>query len=293
MGIYNKISVVFLIGLVIAMSGCTTPWESGKEPAMAAGTQGVMIEYFGSDVEYPVPDQSINIEARVKNIGSANATDVNGKPYLLAWSEYTGTKNCSSTELKQPNPEMGREGEECTVKWSLKTPKDITETQTYDAGVHITYGYETTTLTTVYAFSDSEYVKLKERGETIPTVKDIKNSNAPIHVEVRMQNVLKTGNKDIPITLIFRNVGDGNVNYDDYRYKLDSVSAKIKGLSINIATTDCDTVYMKGGKEGSCTATLDLSTVTDNELKIPIEITTKYKYTTSAETKITVHPKLT
>jgi len=294
MGIYNKISVVFLMGLVIVMSGCTTPWGSGeKEPTMAAGTQGVVIEYFGPDVEYPVPDQNIDIKVRVKNVGGAEATEVKGTPYLLAWSNYTGTKECSSTKLEQPNIEMGKEGEECTVKWSLKTPKDITETQTYDAGVHIIYKYKTTTLATVYAFSDSEYVKLKERGETIPTVKDIKNSNAPIHVEIRMQNVLRTGNKDIPITLIFRNVGNGNVKYEDYRYKLDKVSAEIKGLGIDITTTDCDTVYMKGGKEGSCTASLDLSSVTNDELKIPIKITTEYTYTTSAETKITVHPKLT
>jgi len=293
--IKKDVLLIVLVALIVGISGCTIPFLPSEEPKTAiAGTEGLRIEYFGADVEFPVPNQPINIEAVVKNVGDAVATDVTGTPYLLAWSEYTGEKTCAAS-LNPPNPEINREGEECKIKWEVTTPADVKEPQTYDAGVSITYKYETRTLITVYALSKDRYVKKREAGEAIPTIKSIVNSDAPIHVEARMQDVLKLGSKDIPITLIFRNVGTGNVKYENYRYQLDKVSAKVKGLDITLDASDCDTVYMRGGREGSCQLLLDLSSYgppTYHELKIPIEITTEYTYTITAETKITVHPTL-
>ena len=283
-----------LIFLIIAISGCTIPFYQTEEPKTVAGNEGLRIESFGPDVEFPVPNQPINIEVIVKNVGDAVAKNVKASPYLLAWSDYTGEKTCASS-LNPPNPEINREGEECKVKWSVTTPSDVKEPQTYDVGVSVTYEYETNTLITVYALSEERYVKKREAGEPIEMVKSIVNSDAPIHVEARMQNVLKLGSKDIPITLIFKNVGNGNVKYENYRYKLDSVSAKVKGLGINLDTSDCTTVFMRGGREGSCQIKLDLSSYgppTYHELKIPIEVITTYTYTINAETKMTVHPTL-
>ena len=37
-----------------------------------------------------------------------------------------------------------------------------------------------------------ELLKKREAGEPIPTIKSIVNSNAPIHVEARMQNMILT-----------------------------------------------------------------------------------------------------
>jgi hypothetical protein len=293
----SNILVAILISLIIAISGCTMPqfFPSEKPETTPAGTQGLRIESFGPDVEFPIPNQDVYIEVVVKNVGDAVATDIKGTPYLLAWEDYKGEKSCA-TNLNPPNPEINREGEECSIKWKVTTPSDIKEPQTYNAGVSISYKYETKTLITVYALSETEYVKKREAGEQIPTVKSIVNSDAPIHVEARMQDVLKLGgDKEIPITLIFKNVGNGNVKYENYRYKLDDVSAEVKGLGITLDDSDCDEVFMRGGKEGSCQVTLDLSAYgppTYNELKIPIEVTTKYTYTITTETKITVHPTL-
>ncbi|MCK4730606.1 MAG: hypothetical protein KAT28_04770 [Candidatus Aenigmarchaeota archaeon] len=281
MGIYNKISVVFLMGLVIAMSGCTT--DGGGESAIAAGTQGVMIEYFGPDVEYPVSGQDITLETRLRNIGGAEASNIESTIYLLSWAT-TNKQNACTSGLRPPNAEIGRDGEECKVTDDTTAP-EVTETQTYDVGVHIDYDYTTTTVATVYAFSENEYVKKMEANQNIPKVKSLKNSNAPIHVDVRAQNVLKTGST-VPITLIFKNVGGGNVKYEDQHYLIDSAT-----ITAGSNTQTCSDIRMKGGREGSCT--VQVAIPAGEEVKLPIEVTTSYTYVTSAETKIVVHPKLT
>ncbi|MCK4730609.1 MAG: hypothetical protein KAT28_04785 [Candidatus Aenigmarchaeota archaeon] len=282
MGLHNKISVVFLMGLVIAMSGCTL--DSGGESIIAAGTQGVYIEYFGPDVEYPISDQDITLETRLRNVGGAEASNIDSTLYLLSWDTINSQNACASG-LKPPNAEIGRDGEECKVTDDTTTP-EVTETQTYNVGVHIDYDYTTTTVATVYAFSENEYAKLKERGETIPTVKDIKNSAAPIQIEVRVPNVLKTDDP-VPVTLIFRNVGDGNVRYDDQHYIIDTAEVRINGEYLDT----CRDIRMKGGRERSCTVQMDIPA--GEEVKLPIKIITSYTYVISAETKIVVHPPLT
>ena len=157
----SKINIGFLAVILMAIvgvSGCTIPFYQPEEPKTVAGNEGLRIESFGPDVEFPVPNQSINIEVIVKNVGDAVAKNVKASPYLLAWSDYTGEKTCASS-LNPPNPEINREGEECKVKWSVTTPSNIKEPQTYDVGVSVTYEYETNTLITVYALSEERYVK--------------------------------------------------------------------------------------------------------------------------------------
>ncbi len=281
MGIYNKISVVFLMGLVIAMSGCT---DTGGESTIAAGTQGLNIEYFGPDVEYPVSGQDITLETRLRNIGGVEASNVESTIYLLSW-DTRNSQNACTQGLRPPNAEIGRDGEECKITDDTTAP-EVTETQTYDVGVHINYDYSTNTVATVYAFSENEYVKKMEANQAIPKVKNVKNSNAPIHVEVRVQNVLKTGGT-VPITLIFRNVGGGNVKYENQHYVIDTADVHINGNFLD----SCPPINMKGGREGSCTVQVDIPA--GEEVKLPIEIITSYTYVTSAETKIVVHPKLT
>ncbi len=280
MGIYNKISVVFLMGLVIAMSGCT---ETGGDSSMAAGTNGVYIEYFGPDVEYPVSGQAITLETRLRNVGGAEASNIGSTIYLLSWGT-SNSQNACTTGLKPPNAEMNKDGQECKVTDDTTAP-EVTETQTYDVGVHINYDYTTNTIATVYAFSENEYVKKMEANQDIPMVKSLKNSNAPIHVDVRVQNVLKTGST-VPITLIFRNVGGGNVRYENQHYLIDSAT-----ITAGSSTQTCSNIRMKGGREGSCTVQVTIPA--GDEVKLPIEVTTSYTYVTSAETKIVVHPKLT
>ncbi len=283
----NEILAVLLMTLVVLVSGCTMPdfLGGGGETPVATGTQGLAITYFGPDVEFPTPGQSIYIEARVKNVGEVEATNIGGDLYLTTWSS---SKESSCTKLKPPNPEIGRDGEECILKWKVTTPTGITRKETYDIGAHITYGHSTKTVATVYAFSEGEYIKRMEAGQTIPTVKEIKNSNAPIHVDVRIQNVLKTGSSNVPVTLIFRNVGGGNVKFDSIKryYIIDKATAKINEVTVG----SCSNIHLRGGREGSCS--ININVPAGKELKLPIEIKTEYIYETSGITKVTVNPML-
>ncbi|OYT42701.1 MAG: hypothetical protein B6U88_02920 [Candidatus Aenigmarchaeota archaeon ex4484_56] len=285
---YKEILALLAICAIIAVSGCTfqLPGQQQTTP-VAAGTQGLIIESFGPNVEYPVPDQSVDIEARIKNVGDAVAENIDGELYLLSWTS-SKTNNCGS--LSQPDPEIGREGAECTISWRVETPEVVDKTEDYEVGAHIFYDYMTTTVATVYAFSQDEYIKRMERGETIPTVRDIRNSNGPIHVDVRVQKVLRipdTGTSNVPITLVFKNVGGGNPEYNaaDHHYVLESATVDVLGSKVS-----CDSpIVMRGGNEGTCTVNIDLSSQSTGELKIPITVTTKYRYEISKETKITVH----
>jgi hypothetical protein len=273
-----------LIGLVVAISGCTIWPTPTPQQAVTAGTQGLKITYFGPDVEYPVPGQEIYLEAKVENIGDMKATNVNGELYLTTW-DSTIEDNCD--ELRPPNPELGKEGETCTIKWKVTTPKQIERTETYDIGAHITYKYTTKTTATVYAFSESEYIKMMEAGEEIPKLKNIKNSNGPVHVDVRVQNVLKTGST-ASITLDFNNVGGGNVEYDGdkHYYVINKATVKIN----DVEKASCENIHLKGGDQGSCTVNIDIPS--GDQLKLPIEILTEYTYEISADTKVAVHPLL-
>ncbi|MCK4429025.1 MAG: hypothetical protein KAU95_01515, partial [Candidatus Aenigmarchaeota archaeon] len=105
----KEILALFLVSLVVLISGCTLPWESGGD-VLTAGTQGLAIKYFGPDVEHPFPGQTINIEARVQNVGVTDAKSISGKLYLITWPS---TLQSTCTNLKPPNADMGRDGEEC------------------------------------------------------------------------------------------------------------------------------------------------------------------------------------
>ena len=275
---------VMLIGLVVAVSGCTIPIGQGEEPKTSmAGTQGLRITYFGPDVQYPVSGQSITLEATVKNVGGSTAENIQGKLYLLGWAD-TSTQTGGS--LRAPDEEIGREGEETTLRWTQSAP-NVTSTQTYDAGVHIQYDYTTNTVATVYAFSREEYRKRMERGESIPKVQNVVNSDAPVHVDVRVQNILRTGSTDVPITLMFNNVGGGNLEYNNSKKQYIIRKATVE---VGNTTKTCPGITMRGGSTGSCTIKVDIPGGRD-EVKLPIEITTEYTYEVSQETKITVHPE--
>ena len=280
----KEILGVLLVSIIVLISGCTMPFGGGGEKQTTmAGTQGLTILYFGPDVEYPVSGQSINLEARIKNVGDAVAKNVEGEIYLLSWGS---TSIAKGADLNPPDPEVGREGEEDRLTWRVKAP-NVTKTQTYDAGVHVRYDYTTTTVATIYAFSRTEYRKRMERREPIPKVKNIVNSNSPVHVDVRIQNILKTGSTDVPITLVFKNVGGGNVEYNAHTKHYIIKRATVK---IGDTTKECSNITMKGGREGYCTVRVDVPSTSD-EVKLPIEITTSYQYEISAETKISVHPE--
>lgn len=275
---------VMLIGLVVTVSGCTMP-DTGDDgdTTSEAGTQGLRTTYFGPDVEYPVSEQDIALEATIKNVGDSEATNINGELYLLDWAD---TSDQSGGSLRAPDEEIGREGEETTLKWTQPAP-EVTSTQTYDAGVHVEYDYTTNTVATVYAFSREEYRKRMERGESIPKVQNVVNSDAPIHVDVRVQNILRTGSTDVPITLEFKNVGGGNLEYNNDKKQYIIREATIE---VGDTTETCSDITMRGGSEGSCTINVDIPEGRD-EIKLPIEITTDYTYEVSQETKITVHPE--
>lgn len=272
-----------LICLVVMLSGCINEETS----TTMAGTSGVMIESFGLDLEHPFPGQTVNLEARVRNIGDAQATNIQGELYLLGWVS-SSSSTCGN--LDQPNEEIGREGQECTLSWTVTTPTNIEQTQTYDVGAHIYYGYKTKTVTEIYAFSEAEFAKRMESGETITTlstVKNTQNSDAPIHVNVRVQNVLKTGSSNVPITLEFTNVGGGNVRYDSssHYFVIDSATVRINSQTVG----SCSNIHLKGGRTGTCSVNINVPS--GDELKLPIEVDTFYTYETSAETKIVVYPE--
>ena len=298
----KEILALLLVSLVVLVSGCTMPFGGGGEKQTAtAGTQGLIIEYFGPDLEYVVSNQQLAIEARVKNIGDSKATNIKGKPYLLAWDGYSGERDCSVSELEPPNPEINREGGSCTVKWNnVNSPSEkIVEPEIYQAGVKISYDYTTTTTAKIYAISDKRRIALMERGEPLPTVKNIQNSNAPIHVEVRVEDVIiipSSGSRDVPVTLVIKNVGNGNVRYDTntYHYVVDKVTPSVEAAGVSIVdASDCeDGVYLRGGKEGTCDFKLRVTSSASDEIVMSIKVTTEYNYEITRETTIAVNPRL-
>ena len=186
------------------------------------------------------------------------------------------------------------------MKWNLNSPDEATvEPETYRAGVRVSYDYTTTTTAKIYAISDRRRIALAERGEPLPKVKSVQNSNAPVHVDVRIEDVIiipSSGSRTIPVTLIIKNVGNGNVRYDQntYHYIVDRVDPDINvdGVSIDDETDCIDGVYLRGGQEGSCTFTIKIDSTTQDELVIPIKITTSYTYELTRETTITLNPRL-
>jgi hypothetical protein len=299
--IKKEFLTVILVGLVIAISGCTMPqfFPSEKPETTPAGTQGLRIESFGPDLDFLVTNQPFSIEAVIKNVGGATAKNIKGTPYLLAWKDYKGEKSCAAS-LNPPNPELNREGGTCTLKWSVKSPEaNILEPETYRAGVRVSYDYSTITTANIYAISDKRRIALAERGEPIPKVKLVQNSNAPVHVDVKVEDVIiipSSGTRNVPVTLVVKNVGNGNVKYDEstYHYVVTRVDPEVNIAGVSISDdSDCtDGVYLRGGEEGSCSFTLSVSSTTQDEIIIPIKITTDYTYEITKEAVITLNPRL-
>ena len=288
---------VILIAIV-AISGCTIPFYQTEEPKTVAGNEGLRIESFEPDIDYLVSNQTFSMKLIVKNVGDSVASNIKASPYLLTWSGYNRTESCPSS-LNPPNPELNVEGERCTLEWSVRAPEDVAKTETYDVGVKVGYNYTTITTAKIYAISAKRRIALAEKGEPLPKVGEIQNSNAPIHADVKLDNVIiipTSGSKNVSVIIEINNVGDGNVKYDQstLHYVVDSVTPEVNVSGVSIVNDiDCtDGVYLRGGEKGSCSFILKIDNSTQDEIIIPLKIESKYRYEIKHVSAITVHPRL-
>lgn len=298
----NLLVAVFLC-MVISFSGCTNPLDgSSGEVVNTGGGSGLAILEFGPEYEHIVSGDTIDFVLKVQNIGDRDISSFTADPYLLAWSGFSDSQSHETTMYK-PDDELGRIGTIATVRWSdVTVPGGLTKTETFQAGVMVRYDYSTETTAKVYALTSDQYAGYMERGKTPPTVKDVKNTNGPIQVQVLMDDVFITDAEasSVPVTLKFTNVLAPNgypqaEGSDDAReYAIDGVVVSYLGdsnLPSMIGTTDCTGARLRKGETGSCTISVPVPKV-ERELELWLKIETDYHYVVEAETALVVHPDL-
>ncbi|MGC9310362.1 MAG: hypothetical protein ACP5E4_01410 [Candidatus Aenigmatarchaeota archaeon] len=261
--------------------------------------RGVEILEVGPVYDYISSGEVVDFQVKFQNIGDQDVEGITAVPYLLSWDGFEGEKDYNQL-LYCPNPELGREGARGTITWEdVQVPAGLTRQDSFKMGVRLYYDYATITTARVYALSSQAYAGYMERRQNPPTVMGVSNSMGPIQVDVSMDNVFITNaaNDEVPVTLKFRNVGNGypqQTGASAREYMITSVDIEEIGSSgiSAINTADCDDVRMRGGMEGDCTVMVRVPDIDDKDLEIRLRIETKYTYVNVMERTIVVHPDL-
>ncbi len=274
---------LFLLVLTVFLAGCVGQPSGGP----AAGTSGVIIKSFSSDLKETEPGVPIILSLLVKNVGAKQATSVSTELIGLT-SEWTISPDRTQTisDLSPPDPDRGiTEGQEDFKTWTLTGPAKNTKLS-YDANVRVYYTYETVSETLFRIVTYDYFRQANDRGG----VQISKTTGGPLSVTFKAPNTVISSN-EVSIQFEIQNSGGGRAYKSDTKpttANLDIVSVSVSG------TKDCTTardVRLIDGKTGRLYCKVSTAGVSNFEDKTVVA-TIRYRYYVESSTSISVLPSV-
>ena len=302
----KEILTLLLVSLVVLVSGCTMPWESGKEPVTTGITQsptdGVIIESFGVRDPYLMGGAKTIFSVRVRNVGGAVAKIKSITPPFLE-GNLTPTSNCDGKTLNPPIPDEKKEGDICEATWEYTAPDVLTE-QSYtgeEFKATIKYTYTTKSKFIIPIYSQSKLNMLRREGNLPSETPSTENSGAPIHFQYDGPAFFEAKNSSEPYTgikLKILNRGGGMPDTDEFGRKYIQkieINSSIESKYAEILSKDCgkDKVILDYGycTFGIKTDNKNITDLPNKEINLVVTVTATYPYIIDKAASLTIKPK--
>lgn len=271
-----------LLVLVVFLSGCV-----GQPEGPSAGTAGVVIQNFKTDLTETEPGMPVILSFTVKNIGGAKATSVSTELIGLTneWSISPG-RTQSISDLLPADPERGiTEGQEDYKEWSLTGPAKNVKL-TYNINARVYYTYATVSESLLRAVTYDYFRQTQERGG----IEITKATGGPLSVTVKAPSTIISGGQ-VMVQFEIQNVGGGRA----YKSGDKPTTNTLDMVSVSISGADCDgtskEVRLVNGKTGRLYCRVNTAGVT-NFQDFTISLTVNYKYYLESTTSISVLPAI-
>lgn len=217
----KKLLPFLVIFGIILVSGCTGQGTSG-----GGGSQGIIIESFGTTYSKLEPGETFEITARIKNVGGAEVTNIRPEIYGLGeWNLRMITPPISS--LKPPDPSRNIEGEETEIVWEAQAPSYKTGIDDYQFELRVYYIYSTSAEAQIRVATD-KYIKSFPPDQQEAKINELgvrmeKTTSGPIDVNIDAPNkVIRSGSNEIRVTINIQNLGGGSITNNEIPISISS-----------------------------------------------------------------------
>lgn len=280
-----RIILPLVMLLVVLVSGCTmfTTVDYGN---------GVSIESFEPDFSEISSGEPVTFMAKVRNMGSAPATNV----HLVVLGLEDMEDDMTFERLIAPNKAANTPGETVShdFKWEgPELPRGII--QRYTPTLRVSYNYRTTVVQSISLASRVELLRVKNSGNALPS--ETKSSTiGPIKLDITASGPIKfweSGEVVFPFKVSIDNVGGGILCSDEECENQNEIELRIS--LDNGDLVDCEeekTIKLWKGSSNSfvCEASVELDD-DDYLTERLITVDSYYTYFIDKETTVTVEGK--
>ncbi len=303
-----RLLLLLAVAAVIAVSGCTT----FSSPSSATSGKGVVIENFEADFPQAFSEESIQLQARVRNTGSVRAESAQG--FVLGLEGWGGDCTEWSEDelgtLLAPDPVRGTAGQSDTKIWTNCQAPDVRSglSLTSSPTLRVFYHTSSEVLKSVTIASQDELRRVQNLNQPLPT-ETLSATSSPIAMSIEVKGPIRVfaedGSVEFPVEIKLSNVGGGVACYPESggveecrngqgwnQVNLHALSA---GAGDSVEVTECASgaIVLWRGQSNSVVCTVKVSGVTTQSGAIQkvLSAGADYVYFIDKTTSITVTGK--
>lgn len=298
----NKAMLALLpLALVILVSGCTMP---GLTPV--SGGAGVVIEAFEPDFSQIYSTENVQLQLKIKNSGSVDATGINLDIFGIdisdqGWRLQDTESTCSvgkqeDATLLAPDPARGTSGGSKSCIFTYSAPTNIPEglTMSFSPTVRVGYVYNSQIVKSLTLLPSEEARRLQQQGTSFPA-ETVSASSGPISLGITTKGPIRvfTNNIEFPLEITINNVGGGvavTATNDDTPNNWNKVSLSIKAPS-GFELTDCSAdqlVTLFKGQSNTITCNVRMTTAPTQPIQVQFRAEADYFYFIEKSTSVQV-----
>ena len=260
--------LVAAVALITVVSGCTT-----TGPSTGATGNGVVIENFEADFPQAFAGEKIQLQARVRNVGSVKAQNLRATVLGLDW------QGCSlpaweMKDLLAPDAVRGTAGEsqtkiwqDCQVPGKDKVPAGLSITA--NPTLRLYYEISSHVLKSVTFASPAELRRIQNLNQALPA-ETLSATASPVALSIETKGPIRVfeDGVEFPVEVKLTNVGGGvacSGSRDDCQQGGHWNEVKLKiGVASGLQLQDCETdrtVVLWRGQSNSVVCTVKASGV--------------------------------
>lgn len=297
----NKAMLALLpLALVILVSGCTAP---GFTPV---GGAGVVIEAFEPDFSQIYSTENVQLQLKIKNSGSVDATgvyldifgiDISDQGWKIQDLESTcKTGKEEKTTLLAPDPARGTGGGSKSCIFTYSAPTNIPEglSMSFNPTVRVGYIYDSQIVKSLTLLPSEEARRLQQQGGTFPA-ETVSASSGPISLGITTKGPIRvfTDNIEFPLEITINNVGGGVATTDtsdDNPNNWNKIGLTILAPS-GFELTDCkkdQMVSLFKGQSNTITCNVRMTKAPTQPIQVQFRVEASYFYFIEKSTTIQV-----
>lgn len=206
--ILETVAIFSSVALVVILSGCIGPGGTVRYSA----TDGILITEFSSDYDRYSKNEPISVNIEIENVGGTTARNTIIEILGATW---TNVQPCGPWELAPPDlsisPPLRGDVKACNriIQPFTQLPEGIEFPIQLIA--RVTYDYRSNGAINIPVLSKEFYTYNIRENRPLPKTHNVTNSMGPIHIDLdaRLPIIVDSPMTEIPINVIFKNVGSG------------------------------------------------------------------------------------